>query len=944
MKNLKVPRWYQDLSTPQMEMIFALGKLIRRDHEEKITDRTQKALRDIGITSTFVEIKPKDIRNLWIASDLDPVKFLCEIYRFITGSFFEEETYKKFYDCNERIVLSSIAFLKLPETIVELHRRLPMGRVHKLPPKPIPPKAVYQKRNEESPYLEYPVVRPNWRTYRSELKKWQRLRKGRVNPRVILPVPCLTGSEDLDLEIVDDFSQIGESPILKQKQTLEKKGQSIKRITSKTSTAASSLGLSKISGISSKKSKTLQREKSKALQSEKSTENTTTIEFEDENTVDPVETYQDKVDSYFAKLTKKSYPPGRENLSQKWQDFLLETDENFGMFEKEANIILKSVRESTKKIFNPDVCDGCCACRQIREMDTKAKESKNPNLVIDNVIADDTGKRYVVGSLGITSPAETISDDSLNKPLIIPSEDRILKISVIDSVTLNEKGQPIRITSGISKHVNHIPERVLQKSPLPRKNVPSCNCKSSNPEENSGNENSSPCAHEEAACTAQKYRKREFNKCGKCSESSDNKVFIEFERKSRERERREEEERINRHKQSGLNESDKTVQQDQIAVDEQEEIERCKRCSNSPDKCQRSPFKDVLDRLARKKEAEGERKKPSKKSGIKEYRDNLKFSLGGVASSNQFLLAGVTVHTPITITPVSSEPEIDVSAYDKHHHWSVTEFVPKAPAALKKIGKLSQDRKDKDKGRGKDSHQKVDAEIEELFDRVKKIDGIGETKIMKEDGKDVETIKATESVKIEINPKKVRVKKGDSSGLYDKKRKIERKEKKVKGKRKKNLPKLMKEALEEMAEEGYLFAKLPQCHKIPPLQTWILYRKGFKMTEKRKNLLEQTQKTWEACEAHLYKKIKAPTLHLSQAQKFALTWDQIQEIRRKIASKKKTFYSSVRKSRVLQSRAMWNLMIHDKNPNVNFKKSYYMYQASKEGDGYLLKPYGFEAA
>lgn len=40
-------------------------------------------------------------------------------------------------------------------------------------------------------------------------------------------------------------------------------------------------------------------------------------------------------------------------------------------------------------------------------------------------------------------------------------------------------------------------------------------------------------------------------------------------------------------------------------------------------------------------------------------------------------------------------------------------------------------------------------------------------------------------------------------------------------------------ALEQMAEEGWLLAKLPACYEMPPLKIWILYRKGFKTSDKK---------------------------------------------------------------------------------------------------------------
>lgn len=70
-----------------------MGKIIKCDHEETVTGRTQKVLREIGITSTFVKISSKELKKMQKLSKLDPARFLCEIYQKITGNYFEEEGY-----------------------------------------------------------------------------------------------------------------------------------------------------------------------------------------------------------------------------------------------------------------------------------------------------------------------------------------------------------------------------------------------------------------------------------------------------------------------------------------------------------------------------------------------------------------------------------------------------------------------------------------------------------------------------------------------------------------------------------------------------------------------------------------------------------------------------------------------------------------------------------
>ncbi|XP_043266533.1 uncharacterized protein [Venturia canescens] len=197
--NTSMPRWYQDLSIPQMENVFALGDIIRVDHLEKVTGRTQRALGDIGVTSTFVKISPQQIKKLRRSTDLDPVKFLSEIYRIVTGEYFTDENYKKTYDCNERIILSAIAFLLLPEIVVELHRRLPMGVAPKLPPKPVRPPPVEPREKGHSPLVEPRSTKPEW-IYKKELFLWKKKCEELPIPRVILP-PFIPYSEQRNAAI-----------------------------------------------------------------------------------------------------------------------------------------------------------------------------------------------------------------------------------------------------------------------------------------------------------------------------------------------------------------------------------------------------------------------------------------------------------------------------------------------------------------------------------------------------------------------------------------------------------------------------------------------------------------------------------------------------------------------------------------------------------------------
>ncbi|CAL7937992.1 unnamed protein product [Xylocopa violacea] len=180
------PRWYQDFSVNQMQNLRMLQCIMHKDCEEMVTGRTQRMLISIGIVSTFFTLSSDIIKKLQESSNCNVIKFLREVYKILTGNYFEEEGYKKFYDCNERIILSAIAFLTLPEAVVELHKRLPSVTMPKLHPKPTPP-TLSVRRKMKSPYEEELFMRPDWASYYNQLQHWQEKHQLTPIPTIILP-------------------------------------------------------------------------------------------------------------------------------------------------------------------------------------------------------------------------------------------------------------------------------------------------------------------------------------------------------------------------------------------------------------------------------------------------------------------------------------------------------------------------------------------------------------------------------------------------------------------------------------------------------------------------------------------------------------------------------------------------------------------------------------
>lgn len=95
-------------------------------------------------------------------------------------------------------------------------------------------------------------------------------------------------------------------------------------------------------------------------------------------------------ESFFSALrldkSRRVFPRGRENLSRRWQEWLLNVDDNYSEMEEKADELIKSVQAIMKLAFPEPVCDGCCPCRQTRRTREKWRQTKTPYLLIDNVL------------------------------------------------------------------------------------------------------------------------------------------------------------------------------------------------------------------------------------------------------------------------------------------------------------------------------------------------------------------------------------------------------------------------------------------------------------------------------------------------------------------------------------------------------------------------------
>ncbi|XP_046415877.1 uncharacterized protein LOC124177504 [Neodiprion fabricii] len=561
MKVATGPRWYQDLSIPQnifskwykMKQVLALEATMTADYEETITVRTQKALAIIGATSTFCKIDPPVIKKLQRRTQLKPVQFLREIYRRVTGQYFEEEEYKKSYDCNERIILSAIALLALPDTVLELNNRLPPISESVFPPKPLPPRTPLRGyKVYKSPYMEPLSLPPDWVTYRKCLDKWRAKCKLVPRPRIILPQLRKDKPNDrLDFgnkkysqaKLEDVVSSQKEQILGNEANLTEADVKGVKTLfdfstpifpeNDKQTFDFTLSGLGEEPGpvnyeicgtlnpsFPKRKSWLGEKEAHYIISGISEHENPPTCPVTYVMTGVSCVTPNNSDEQFFAELKlgdgpKRVYPRGRKNLSKNWQEWLQDADEQFLEVEKEANKIIKSVEATMRLVIPKGRCDACCSCRQTKKTDLKSRATKTPYMVIDSIAEGDNQNRYIVGSLAMHSPGPSPAESTVNLLEVVASNETVQKKLLINGIT-SESGETTYYISGVTQETQHIPRKTIitEHSPKPLRNVPPCACtieqmfnEGKTP---SGSGDDIPHTKKEGVCCGHKYRPNEL--------------------------------------------------------------------------------------------------------------------------------------------------------------------------------------------------------------------------------------------------------------------------------------------------------------------------------------------------------------------------------------------------------------------------------------------------
>ncbi|KYN35842.1 hypothetical protein ALC56_09633, partial [Trachymyrmex septentrionalis] len=404
-----------------LKHLMKLENVMLTDYEETKTKGTQTTLIAIGVISTLFKLKPK-----------------------------------KVYNCNERIILSAIAFLTLPETVKELHKRLPAVTMPRLPSKP--QLTTYLKQKDICPYKEELFKRPDWAGYRNALQKWRKHCKLIAIPKVNLLL------NEYGQFFIDDrsdvkerrknistehFKEIGTKELQKISSTIyDQKDSSRER-----SLESASLNIFQPANVSKSSSRILSKKPEtveykiygppkppgagkKSWLGEKEA-HYMIARVSPKNLDDYPVTYEiagvvnvtpsNSDEKFFAMLklsdqTKKIFSSGRENLSINWQEWLQKADESYKQLEEETDELINSVQAILKSVF-PPFCDSCCSCRQTRKFEEQLQQSEISKALIneeENIHIADSMATQSSEQNPIELPINQVAEDEITTNIIHP--------------------------------------------------------------------------------------------------------------------------------------------------------------------------------------------------------------------------------------------------------------------------------------------------------------------------------------------------------------------------------------------------------------------------------------------------------------------------------------------------------------------------------------------
>lgn len=147
--SLAGPEWYQELSPRQLMIVDTFDECIQKDLKNKSICFTQKAIARLGLVCRPHHKKVEvALKNCCGSS----VEFLCILYQLL-------DPHRKEYSLNDRLLLSAVVHLNITQILRELHIRIPSPVRHKK--ETIITKKPIRKKTYISPYLEPYTFKPN---------------------------------------------------------------------------------------------------------------------------------------------------------------------------------------------------------------------------------------------------------------------------------------------------------------------------------------------------------------------------------------------------------------------------------------------------------------------------------------------------------------------------------------------------------------------------------------------------------------------------------------------------------------------------------------------------------------------------------------------------------------------------------------------------------------
>ncbi|XP_058796127.1 uncharacterized protein LOC131666994 [Phymastichus coffea] len=471
------PCWYTDYSPSQLQHLKDLEDAMFKDKKENTINRTAYCLASIGMTTDFVTVDSQILRKLVKEHNADIKTFICELYKAIRGNYFEKEGKRLDYTTHERIMISGVVFLELPQVILELHRRLPAIIKFKFPSKPKSPKLMIAKKMI-SPLLEklYPSV--NWKLYATQMLKWRR--KCLATPRPVAILPKET--KELAVESTDNADQ--QKVISEKNNQLADDNEANVKVAAELDTEVKN----STSDVYDQDKHAKKNSRQVSVIEKDYQRDTPLFTIENPWTEPPTpcpmkyikllrEAGPLKTDAEFFSQLNRPACKRQVTPSFRLQSVLLDAEADLYGLMHEANQLTGEVTRIAKEILEPDTgCDACCSCRETRRAHLMWHATKAPHAVVDGIVTDNDDKAQVIGAMAMYSPAESIS--STSQPPCVPSSDKLVKNKIITGTITMVDSEPVNQIAGFTKTVEHVPREFLRPDVniVEVKNVPPCGC------------------------------------------------------------------------------------------------------------------------------------------------------------------------------------------------------------------------------------------------------------------------------------------------------------------------------------------------------------------------------------------------------------------------------------------------------------------------------------